>query len=192
MHTGRGAVQAVYEVVKSQTENCLRELLDAAGLEAGDIMVIGCSSSEIIGKRIGTATDDDAGEAVWLGVSPLLEAKGIWLAAQCCEHLNRALVIERAAAKRYNLESVSVLPVHEAGGSWATAAYKHMKDPVVVEDLGRSKAAAGIDIGETCIGMHLRPVAVMVRPSDPWIGKARVTMVRTRPKLIGGARAKYP
>ena len=182
----------MYEEVQKQAGQCLSELLDAAGLVAGDILVIGCSSSEIKGARIGTATDDDAGEAVYRAVATLLDERGLWLAAQCCEHLNRALVVEREAADIHGLSKVSVLPVHEAGGSWATATYKYMKDPVVVESLDPVRAAAGMDIGETCIGMHLRPVAVMVRPTEPWIGQARVTMVRTRLKLIGGERARYP
>jgi uncharacterized protein (TIGR01440 family) len=167
------------------------ELLSAADAEAGDILVVGCSTSEIIGERIGSAPSEEAGGAVFEGVYPLLMEKGIWLAAQCCEHLNRALVIEKEAADRFGLSVVSVVPVREAGGSWATWVFRNLKKPVVVENLDPHKAAFGIDIGETCIGMHLKPVAVMVRPSTPWIGKARVTMVRTRPKLIGGTRAQY-
>ena len=177
--------------VRAQTEACLRELLAVANLEAGDILVVGCSTSEIIGKRIGTATNDEAGEAVFTAVHPVLAEKGIWLAAQCCEHLNRALVIEKEAAVRFGLSAVTVVPVREAGGSWAAWAWQHLHEPVVVENLDAHRAAAGLDIGETCIGMHLRPVAVMVRPESPWIGEARITMMRTRPKLIGGERARY-
>ena len=174
-----------------QTETCLMELLEAADLDTGDILVIGCSTSEIMGKQIGSSPADEAGEAVFSAVHPLLRERHIWLAAQCCEHLNRALVIEKEAAVLYGLPQVTVVPVREAGGSWAAWAYRHLANPVVVENLDCRKAAAGMDIGETCIGMHLRPVAVMVRPEKPWIGEARVTMVRTRPKLIGGPRAQY-
>ncbi|MEL7623197.1 MAG: TIGR01440 family protein [Clostridiales bacterium] len=177
--------------IKEQTAACLEALLAAAELEAGDILVVGCSTSEIMGKKIGSEPVEEAGEAVFEAIRPLLEAKGIWLAAQCCEHLNRALVMEKEAALRFGLTPVTVVPVRKAGGSWAAWAYRHLKQPVVVENLDNHKAAAGIDIGETCIGMHLRPVAVMVRPAEPWIGEARVTMVRTRPKLIGGERAQY-
>jgi len=166
-------------------------LLDAAGLEAGDILAVGCSTSEIMGKKIGTSPTEEAGEAVFHAIYPLLEEKGIWLAAQCCEHLNRALVIEKEAAARFGLPVVSVVPVKDAGGSWAAWVYRQLHEPVVVENLDNHKAAAGLDIGETCIGMHLKPVGVMVRPQKPWIGEARVTMVRTRPKLIGGERAQY-
>ena len=177
--------------IKSQSKACVKELLDAAGLEAGDIVVVGCSTSEIKGDRLGTASDEAVGEAVFSAIYPVLRDKGLWLAAQCCEHLNRALVIEKEAAARYNLQRVSVVPVPKAGGAWASAAYRDLPGAIVVEDLGDVKAAAAVDIGEVCVGMHLKPVAVMVRPSDPWIGKARVTMIRTRPKLIGGERARY-
>ncbi|MCL1848191.1 MAG: TIGR01440 family protein [Clostridiales bacterium] len=186
--------------IKKQTAACLLELLDAARVDGGDILVIGCSTSEIAGKSIGAfskAPEDDAAfsreaaEAVFAAVYPILRDRGIYLAAQCCEHLNRALVLSKEAAERYGLPLVSAVPVREAGGSWAAWAYQHMHEPVVVEDLGSRKAAAGLDIGETCIGMHLRPVAVMVRPTHLWIGEARITMARTRPKLIGGERAKY-
>ena len=177
--------------IKKQTEACLRELLDAAALDAGDILAIGCSTSEILGKSIGTSTSEETAEAVYAAIYPLLSEKGICLAAQCCEHLNRALVMEKDAALRYGLPLVSVIPANEAGGAWAAWAYMHMQMPVVVEDLHMHKAAAGLDIGEVGVGMHLRPVAVMVRPSGLWIGEARVTMARTRPKLIGGERARY-
>jgi len=177
--------------VSRQTTICINELLDAAGLETGDILVVGCSTSEIMGKRIGSAPAEEAAEEVFAGLYPLLREKGIWLAAQCCEHLNRALVMEKEAALRFDLPLVSVVPVKDAGGSWAAKVYRSLRAPVVVENLDRHKAAAGLDIGETCVGMHLKPVGVMVRPSDPWIGEARVTMIRTRPKLIGGERARY-
>ena len=179
------------EEIRKQAEACMKVLLDAADLSTGDILVVGCSTSEIIGKQIGSSPSQEAGEAVFSAVYPMLCEQGIWLAAQCCEHLNRSLVIEKEAAERYNLAPVTVVPVREAGGSWATWAYTHMQAPVVVENLEQKKAAAGMDIGEVCIGMHLRPVAVMVRLAQPWIGEARVTMVRTRPKLIGGERAQY-
>ena len=179
--------------VRKQAATCAAELLGAAGVEAGDILVVGCSTSEIAGKKIGSEPSDPnhAAEEVFAGIYPLLQEKGVWLAAQCCEHLNRALVIEREAAARFGLPLVTVVPVKEAGGSWAAQVYRSLREPVVVENLDNHRASAGLDIGETTIGMHLKPVAVMVRPSDPWIGKARVTMARTRPKLIGGERAQY-
>ena len=179
------------EEVRIQTEACLRELLSAAALGAGDILVVGCSTSEIMGKTIGTQPSEEAGEAVFSAIYPMLRKEGVWLAAQCCEHLNRALVIEKEAAVRFDLPVVTVVPVREAGGSWAAWAFRHMQEAVVVENLDKRQAAAGLDIGETCIGMHIRPVAVMVRPEKPWIGEARVSMMRTRPKLIGGERAIY-
>ena len=179
------------EKIKAQTKACMESLLAAAELTPGSIVVVGCSTSEIIGQRIGTSPAEEAGQAVFEGVYPLLKEKGLFLAAQCCEHLNRALVVERETAEKYGFEPVTVVPVRKAGGSWSTWVFNHLEDPVVVENLDARKAAAGIDIGEVCIGMHLKPVAVMVRPAEPWIGQARVTMVRTRPKLIGGERAQY-
>ena len=177
--------------IRKQTERCMHALLDAAGMEPGDIVAVGCSTSEIMGTRIGTSPTDEAAEAVFAAIYPLLQTKGIWLAAQCCEHLNRALVVEKEAAARYGLPLVSVVPVPKAGGSWAAWAYRHLHSPVVVENLDSHRAAAGLDIGETWVGMHVKPVAVVVRPENPQIGEARVTMARTRPKLIGGERALY-
>ena len=177
--------------IEAQASACMRELLDAAGMAPGDILVVGSSTSEVMGRKIGSAPDDEAAGGIFAGVYPLLQERGVWLAAQCCEHLNRALVIEGEAASAFGLPVVTAIPEKTAGGSWAAKVYRSLRAPVVVEDLGCHKAAAGIDIGETCIGMHLKPVAVMVRPSSPWVGEARVTMARTRPKLIGGERARY-
>ena len=178
-----------YEEIHGQTETVLRELLDAADLRPGNILVIGCSTSEIAGGTIGKNSAPEAGAAVFDAVRPILADRGVFLAAQCCEHLNRALVVERACAEKYGLCEVCVLPQPHAGGSWATCVYAGMKDPVVVESI---QAHAGIDIGLTLIGMHLRPVAVPVRTSRKTIGAAVITAAHTRPKLIGGERAVYP
>ncbi len=161
-------------------------LLEAADLKAGDMVVVGCSSSEVAGGVIGHDSSYEAAQAVLAGIAPLLAERGVFLAAQCCEHLNRALIVEAAAARREDL--VSVVPYPKAGGSFATAAWAYFAHPVAVE---RVAADAGIDIGDTLIGMHLRPVAVPVRVTPAHIGQARVVCARTRPKLIGGARAKY-
>ena len=164
------------------------EFLSVAPMKAGEILVVGCSSSEIVGEAIGKGSNFNAASAVYEGIAPILAEKGIFLAAQCCEHLNRALVVERECAERYGLETVCVVPKAKAGGSFATAAYENFKDPVVVE---RIKAHAGIDIGDTLIGMHLRAVAVPVRLSVKRLGKASVVFAKTRPKYIGGPRACY-
>ena len=116
------------------------------------------------------------------------EKHKLFLAFQGCEHINRALTIERRAAGKFNLEPVSVIPVVHAGGSMSAYAYQHMDDPVVVEAI---RANAGIDIGQTLIGMHLKPVAVPLRTSIEKIGDAIVTIATTRPKLIGGEQAIY-
>ncbi len=171
-----------------QVRAALQELLDASALRSGDILVVGCSSSEIIGQRIGKNSSLDAAEAVVAGLLPLLQERGIYLAAQCCEHLNRALIIEAQAAEKYDLEPVTVVPHPHAGGSFATTVWKQFSQPVAVESI---RAHAGMDIGDTLIGMHLKSVAVPVRLSVKRIGKANLVCARTRPKYIGGPRAQY-
>lgn len=179
----------MYEEIASQAAQAVRELLDAAKLRRGDILVIGCSSSEMVGATIGHGSSIDAARAAFGAIYPLLCEAGVYLAAQCCEHLNRALILEREAAERYGYEIVSVKPQPKAGGSFATTAYENFRDPVAVEHI---RAAAGLDIGGTLIGMHLRDVAVPVRLSLDHIGDAHILCARTRPKYIGGSRACYP
>ena len=178
----------MYESVKEQSKNAVLELLDICNLNPGDIFIVGCSSSEIMGGKIGKFSNFDVAKAVFEGISSVLEERGVFLAAQCCEHLNRALVIEKECANKYGYEIVSVIPQPKAGGSFATAAYQGFKEPVLVEHI---KAAAGMDIGDTFIGMHLKDVAVPVRLSISSIGEAHLTCARTRPKYIGGSRAVY-
>ena len=174
--------------ITAQARTATEELLAAAHLEAGDIFVVGCSSSEIVGGQIGHHSSMDAAAAVLAGVLPPLQQQGIYLAAQCCEHLNRAIVIEREAARRYNLPIVAAVPQPHAGGSWATNCWQAFEHPVLVEEV---RAAAGIDIGGTLIGMHLKRVAVPVRLTIKQIGAAPIICARTRPKYIGGSRAVY-
>lgn len=152
------------------------------------VLVIGCSTSEIAGEKIGTSGSMQVAEIVYQEAEQFAKRTGMFLAFQCCEHLNRALVVEKEIAERFNLEIVSVIPVPSAGGSMASYAYQQMKDPVVVEFI---QADFGIDIGDTFIGMHLKHVAVPVRVSRNSIGDAHVTLAKTRPKLIGGERAVY-
>lgn len=172
--------------IKTQCENATRELLEKAKLNKGDILVVGCSTSEVLGSKIGTDSDPDTAKEIFDGIYGVLKEKGIFLAVQCCEHLNRAIVIERQAVN--NTEIVNVVPQKKAGGSLATVAYANFYDPVVVEEI---KADAGIDIGDTLIGMHLKKVAVPVRIATNKIGKANVVCARVRPKFIGGIRAIY-
>ena len=173
--------------IKEQAKNACEELIDIAGLSTGDVLVVGCSSSEIKGEKIGKGSDIDAAKAVYEGIMPLLETRGIFLAAQCCEHLNRAVIIENEAVP--DAETVCVMPQPKAGGSFATVAYNTFKNPVAVEEI---RADAGLDIGGTLIGMHLKRVAVPVRLSIDRIGNAILLAARTRPKYIGGERAVYP
>lgn len=175
--------------VSLDTKNAILELVEKAKLKKGDLVVVGCSSSEILGEHIGKGSSPETGVEVATTILSVLNEKGIYLAAQCCEHLNRALVIERDAAEKYMLEEVCVRPMPKAGGSFATAVYDNMKDPVVVEHV---KAKAGLDIGCTLIGMHLKDVAVPLRLTVKTIGCASVNAAYTRPKLIGGVRAHYP
>lgn len=176
------------ETIAMQAKDAVSELIEAAKLQPGDILVVGCSSSEVAGQRIGSASSPEVAQALFSAIHPLLESRGIYLAAQCCEHLNRAIIIEREAAREYRLEQVNVVPQPKAGGSFATAAYQGMHDPVAVEQV---RAHAGIDIGGTLIGMHLRRVAVPVRLSTDHIGEAIILCARTRPPFTGGARAQY-
>ena len=176
------------EKIKKDAIAAVTELLDAAGLQAGDIFVIGCSSSEMVGEKIGTHSSVDAANALADAVLPLLKEKGVHIAVQCCEHLNRALILESAVAEKYGYEAVNVVPQPKAGGSFATAVWQRLEHPVAVEHI---RAHAGIDIGGTLIGMHLREVAVPVRLSVKQIGEAPILCARTRPKFIGGCRAVY-
>lgn len=174
--------------LEAETRKAVAELLDAAQLRRGDVLVIGCSSSEVVGGHIGKDSSLEAAQAIYAGAAPLLKEQGIWLAAQCCEHLNRALIVEREAQRAYGWEEVCVVPRPHAGGSWATTCWKQFREPVAVEAI---QAHAGLDIGGTLIGMHLRRVAVPVRLSLSHIGEANILCARTRPKLIGGERARY-
>ena len=176
------------DIIKAQAEKVISELLERVPLKEGDIFVIGCSSSEVLGSQIGKGSSFEAARTLFNVFAPALREKGIYLAAQCCEHLNRALVIERECAEKYGYAPVSVIPQPKAGGSFATIAYENMTDPVVVEHI---KAHAGIDVGGTLIGMHLRDVAVPIRLSISSIGNAAIICAYTRPKFIGGSRAVY-
>ena len=175
--------------IEAQARQAVTELLEAAHLKTGDLFVVGCSSSEIIGGRIGKNSSMEAAGAVYRGIALVLAEKGIYLAAQCCEHLNRAIVLEEEAARRFGYEPVCVLPQPHAGGSWATTCWQNFTAPVAVEEV---QANAGMDIGGTLIGMHLKRVAVPVRLSLDHIDNAILLCARTRPKLIGGIRAHYP
>ncbi len=174
------------EQIRQQAYEAAAELCEKAGLKAGQILAVGCSSSEILGARIGSHSSPETAEAVLDGILEALDGKGIFLAAQCCEHLNRAIVAEREACPF--AEPVNAVPQPKAGGSFASAAYRRFKDPVVLEEI---RADAGLDIGDTFIGMHLKKVAVPVRLAVRQIGEAHVTAARTRPKFIGGERAVY-
>lgn len=178
----------MYEKIKSEAKTAVEELIKVSGIVSGDVLVVGCSSSEVAGGVIGHDSSIETAKAVFEGIYPVLQEKGIYLAAQCCEHLNRAIIIEKEAAEKYGYEIVSVIPQVKAGGSFATTAYKNFTSPVAVEEI---KASAGLDIGLTLIGMHLKRVAVPVRLSIDKIGQAHITAARTRPKFIGGCRAVY-
>ncbi len=176
------------DTIKSQMANLLTEFQQQVQLGSQHLLVIGCSTSEVAGSQIGTAGTIDTAENLYSALRDYQKQTGVSLAIQCCEHLNRALVIERETAEKHGYEIVSVVPVQKAGGSFATYTFKQMKDPVLVEFI---KADAGIDIGDTFIGMHLKHVAVPIRVQSKTIGNAHVTMAKTRPKLIGGERAVY-
>ena len=174
--------------IREQSAKAAEQVCEAAKLKIGDLFVVGCSSSEILGEKIGTHSSVEVAEAVFEGIHSVLHEHGVELAAQCCEHLNRALIVEEEAARAHRLEVVNAVPQPKAGGAFATAAYREFSHPVAVE---RVQAQAGMDIGDTLIGMHLRPVAVPVRLSLRAIGQANLVCARTRPRYIGGERAHY-
>lgn len=180
-------MSVTYEEIKAQAAQAAAELTEIAKLKAGDIMIVGCSSSEVVGLHIGKGSDINAAGAIYEGLQSVLAPKGIYLAAQCCEHLNRTVIVEKAALLP-GAEIVNVVPQPHAGGSFAMTVYQHAKQPVAVEEI---KADAGMDIGRTLIGMHLKKVAVPVRLSLDKIGEAILICARTRPKFVGGSRAVY-
>ena len=171
--------------VEENSFNIANEFKQVAKLKKGQIVVIGCSTSEVVGNKIGTHSTPEIASAIYSGLKRGL-GENIYIAAQCCEHLNRAIVIEESAMP--NAERVNVVPMPKAGGSFATICYEKFTNPIVVENI---KADGGIDIGLTLIGMHLKQVAVPLRLSTKQIGKALVTSARVRPKFIGGSRACY-
>lgn len=177
-----------YEKMEREAYEAARELLEAAGLKAGQLLVVGCSTSEVAGERIGSFSSPELGAALFRGIFRAARERSVYLAAQCCEHLNRVLILEQEAAEKYGYEEVNVVPRPKAGGSFATAAYQSFSHPAAVEHI---RAHAGMDIGNTLIGMHLRDVAVPVRLSVKTIGEAPLVCARTRRKFVGGARASY-
>ena len=177
------------EKLREDTRQLVEEVVEKSGLKSGDIFVLGLSTSEVAGERIGQASSLEIGEIIVSTMLEVLVSRQLYLAVQGCEHLNRALVVERELAEAKDLEIVSVLPSLHAGGAGQMAAFRYMKDPVEVEFI---RAHAGIDIGDTAIGMHVRHVQVPIRSEKRELGAAHVTALASRPKLIGGARANYP
>lgn len=176
------------EELTNQARQATEQVLEVAKLTKGQLFVVGCSSSEVCGSRIGTNSSLETAQAIFAGIYPVLQERGIYLAAQCCEHLNRAIIIEREAAQKFGYEEVNVVPQPKAGGSFATTAYAAFAHPVAVEEI---RADAGMDIGGTLIGMHLKRVAVPLRIEVKHIGEAILLCARTRLKFIGGSRAHY-
>ena len=174
--------------IGAETRQIVLDVLDKAALVEGDIFVLGLSSSEVVGGHIGQNSSLEVGQVIIKTILDILEEKGIFLAVQGCEHLNRALVVEKALADKKDLEIVNVLPTLHAGGSGQLAAFQYMKDPVEVEFI---VSQAGLDIGDTAIGMHVKHVQIPIRPILKELGSAHVTALASRPKLIGGARAAY-
>jgi len=174
--------------IYQQTKQVVNELLEQFPLDSDQILVLGVSTSEVMGSKIGTSGTEEVASAIYQAITEVQGQFHFHVAFQCCEHLNRALVVEKETAKKFHLEEVTVVPVPKAGGAMASYVYKQLNKPTMVEFI---KADAGIDIGDTFIGMHLKHVAVPLRSSIKEIGEAHVTMAKTRPKLIGGARAVY-
>lgn len=174
------------EKIKEQAYLAAKEIIEKAGLKKGNVLVVGCSTSEVVGNTIGTNSSPETAAYIYIGVAKAAEESGVYVAAQCCEHLNRAIIVSRSAVPFSDI--VNVVPQPKAGGSFATAAYNNIADAVAVEEI---KADAGLDIGFTLIGMHIKKVAVPVRLANNKIGGATVLAARSRPKFIGGVRAVY-
>ena len=182
------SVDVDLDLIYEQTKAIAEELINTAAMKPGQILVVGCSSSEIAAHAIGCYSSSEVGQAVFTALSHVTKKHGLYLAAQCCEHLNRALIVEEECAEKYGLEMVNVKPQLKAGGSFSTAAWNEFEHPCAVEYI---QAHAGIDIGDTLIGMHLQPVAVPVRIEVKQIGNAHLVCARTRAKFVGGSRAVY-
>ncbi len=178
----------MYEEIKEKARSLVLEVLEQANLRSGSVFVVGCSSSTVCGEGYGKASSIEIAQALFDGIYPELKERGIFLAAQCCEHLNRAIITSEEAADKQHRDIVNVVPQPKAGGSFATITYNTIPDAVAVEHI---TADAGIDIGGVLIGMHLREVAVPLNLKNNMIGKAHITAARTRPKFIGGERAHY-
>jgi uncharacterized protein (TIGR01440 family) len=174
------------ELIASQLTEAAQQVYTEGRLKKGDIVIIGCSTSTVAGSVIGTDSRPELGKFLFETLYNFFSARGVYLAAQCCEHLNRAVIVERAAVPGYDI--VNVVPQPKAGGSFATACYAAFRHPVALEEI---RADAGLDIGGTLIGMHLKKVAVPVRLPQKTIGQAMLLAARVRPKFIGGERAFY-
>ena len=174
--------------IGQQLPAILKTLEDHPHFSRCKLLVVGCSTSEVAGQRIGTAGTEEVAARIFRVIMSFADRHKLKVAFQCCEHLNRALVTDVETMVSRGYEEVAAVPVRTAGGAMAAYAYRHLPQPVLVEHV---EAEAGIDIGETLIGMHLKHVAVPVRPVQNNLGHARVTLAITRPKLIGGGRAVY-
>lgn len=174
--------------IQQQSKEILAELVSKSSVNSQKILVVGCSTSEVLGKKIGTSSDLNVAKSIFLGLAEIALENQLLLAAQCCEHLNRAIVVEAQVAKKFNLEVVNVVPILKAGGAFATTCWENFKNPVAVEKI---QADFGLDIGGTLIGMHIKPVAVPFKPSIKNLGYANVICARSRPKFVGGSRAQY-
>ena len=174
--------------IQQQSKEILAELVSKSSVNSQKILVVGCSTSEVLGKKIGTSSDLNVAKSIFLGLAEIALENQLPLAAQCCEHLNRAIVVEAEVAKKFNLEVVNVVPILKAGGAFATTCWENFKNPVAVEKI---QADFGLDIGGTLIGMHIKPVAVPFKPSIKNLGYANVICARSRPKFVGGSRAQY-
>lgn len=178
------------DALRKDAETVIAEICDKAKLQAGQLFVVGCSSSEMIGHHMGTASSRVAAETVYAVIRKALSERGVDLAVQCCEHLNRALVVSRETMERYGFEQVNAIPRYHAGGAFAVTHYNRLKDPVVVESIN-ARADAGMDIGGVLVGMHIHPVVVPLRLEAKHIGQAVIIAARRRPKYVGGERAVY-
>jgi uncharacterized protein (TIGR01440 family) len=175
-------------MIQQQLEQALRELLKQKPLTEKQLCVFGVSTSEVSGYQIGTKGNQDIAQSIFQAIRKVQREYGFHLAFQCCEHLNRACVMERATAEFFHYAEVAAIPTPQAGGSMAAYAFHHLTHAVLVETI---QADAGIDIGDTLIGMHVKPVVVPFRSTVKKIGEANLNLAYSRPKYIGGPRTIY-
>ena len=181
-------MEQLHQEIIDRIDAAVAALCDKGRLEAGSVIVLGCSTSEVAGGQIGKASVPELGAVIAKAMIDTCRARGMEPAFQCCEHLNRAVVMEKSALRARGLVQAAAVPQPKAGGSVPAAAWKLLESPALAISV---QAEAGIDVGDTLVGMHIRPVAVPLRIDTNRVGQANLVMAYSRLPFIGGSRAVY-